>query len=137
MKLIIDVGNTNTKLAVIEKKNILKRYIYSSNREIDLSLIFSKFQKIKYIFFCGKNKILDKQVNSIIKDKSVIILYWESISKFMIDANTTTLIVWVMINWDHRDTIYFPNFKNHLIIDIGTCTNIRHSLRQYLQRRTN
>ena len=97
MKLIIDVGNTNTKLAVVEKKNILKRYIYRSNREIDLSLIFSKFQKIKYIFFCGKNKILDKQVNSIIKDKSVIILYWESISKFMIGIEYSKLIVWVMI----------------------------------------
>ena len=123
MKLIIDVGNTNTKLAVVEKKNILKRYIYTSNREMDLSPIFSKFQKIKYIFFCGQNKILDKHVNSIIKDKSVRIFYWESINKFMIGIEYDKIdsLGYDRIGGSIGALFTFPNFKNHLIIDIGTC----------------
>ena len=123
MKLIIDVGNTNIKLAVFEKKYILKKYIYKPNHEIDLSPIFSRFYKIKNIFFCGNNKNLNKHLDNIINDKSVKIFYWESISKFILDIEYDTIdsLGYDRIGGSVGAQFTFPNFKNHLIIDIGTC----------------
>ena len=123
MKLIIDIGNTNIKLAVFEKKNIIKKYIYKSIQEIDLSPILSRFYKIKYILFCGQNKSLNKHLNNIINDKSVKIFYWDNISKFMIDIEYDKIdsLGYDRIGGSIGALFTFPNFKNHLIIDIGTC----------------
>ena len=54
MKLIIDVGNTNTKLAVVEKKYLKKdtfiprivKWIYHQS--------FQNSRKLSTFFFCGQ-----------------------------------------------------------------------------------
>ena len=123
MKLIIDIGNTNIKLAVFENKYILKKYIYKSNNEINLSPILSKFYKIKYVLVCGKNKSLSKHLNNIINDKTVKIFYWDSISKFILEIEYDKIdsLGYDRIGGSVGALVSFPNFKNHLIIDIGTC----------------
>ena len=66
MRLIIDIGNTNIKIALFDNNILLKKFIYDSKKEIQLGSLCIDFTKIKYVFFCGTNKYLKQQFQNII-----------------------------------------------------------------------
>ena len=121
--LIVDIGNTNIKLGVFKNTKLLKKTIYNPQKEDELTTLFVNFPTINKILFCGKNSKLKTQINNIIKHKDVKLIYWKNINKNMIDFEYDELnnLGFDRLGGSIGAKFLYPNYNNHLIIDIGSC----------------
>ncbi len=123
MRLIIDIGNTNVKLGLFDNNNLVKKTTCDLNNKQKLKTILLDHSKLEYIFFCGSNNKLKRYIQNIIKPTNVILIEWKKIKKNIIN-----------IQYDNVDSLGFdrlgvsvganflyPEYKNHLIIDVGSC----------------
>ena len=123
MRLIIDIGNTNVKIAVFNNNVLLKKIIYNENLQTLFAKIFKDYREIKYVFCCGGHDELQNNIENIMSNYDVICMKWKNVKKNIIE-----------IEYDKNDTLGFDRiglavavsvlyskFKNHLVIDIGTC----------------
>ena len=123
MKLIIDVGNTNIKIGVFKDSDLLKKNRFNIENKIDLTSIFLDFPNINQILFCGKKRKLKEHINNIINNKNVNFIEWGDVQKDMIDINYNEI---EELGFDRLGSSVgaihlYPEFNNHLIIDIGSC----------------
>ena len=123
MRLIIDIGNTNIKLGVFKDTKLLKKIRYNLQKEDELISLFVNFSTIKKILFCGKNSKLKTQINNIIKHKDVKLMYWKNLNKNMINVEYDELnnLGFDRLGVSIGAKFLYPNYNNHLIIDIGSC----------------
>ena len=123
MKLIIDIGNSNIKLGVFQNNKLLEKIRYNVKNKNELVSFFSNFPNINHIFFCGKSYKLNTQINNIIKDKNVSITHWKNIEDYMINVEYDKLndLGFDRIGVSVGAKFLYPNYNNHLIIDIGSC----------------
>jgi len=123
MRLIVDIGNTNIKLGVFKNTKLLKKLRYNLLKEDELISLFVKFPTINKILFCGKNNKLKTQINNIIKHKDVQLIYWKNINKNMINIEYNELnnLGFDRLGVSIGAKFLYPNYDNHLIIDIGSC----------------
>lgn len=123
MKLIFDIGNTNIKLGVFHKNRLLKKNLFNLKNESELVDIFSEYPMIYNIFLCGNKSKLTKRINNIIRNKNVVITDWKDIKKDMINIEYNKLndLGHDRLGVSIAAVFLYPNYNNHLIIDIGSC----------------
>lgn len=123
MKLIFDIGNTNIKLGVFHKNALLKKNLFNLKNERELIDVFLEYPTINHIFLCGNKNKLTKGVNNIIKDKKLVVTYWKDIKKDMINIEYNKLndLGYDRLGVSTAAVFLYPNYNNHLIIDIGSC----------------
>lgn len=123
MQLIIDVGNTNIKLAFFQQSKLLKKILYNPKNKNELISLFSNFNELNHILFCGENRNLKMQINNIIKNKKVNLIDWKNINKDMLSIEYDKLndLGFDRLGVSVGAKFLYPNYNNHLIIDIGSC----------------
>lgn len=123
MYLIIDIGNTNVKIGVFQNNQLLKKMICDFKTENELKSIFLDFPTIKYVFFCGVCNKLKKQMQNIMCDYNVTLVDYKNIKKDIINIEYDKI---ANLGFDRLGVsvgvvFSYPKFKNHLVIDIGSC----------------
>ena len=121
MNLIIDVGNTSTKLAVFNQNKLKTKWV------VDANLILDTLKEIKTDY----NKITDVIISSVGKTKKEVLSYLNKNYKVLVLSHQTKLPfknLYATPNTLGIDRMalvagavaQFPN-KNALVIDAGTC----------------
>jgi type III pantothenate kinase len=121
MNLIIDIGNTRTKIAIVNKTIIIQKMIVS---DITVSLLqkLNKTFLIEGIILSTVKPEVDKNVIDLINnwDKLFILLSYETNLPIQNDYKTPKTLGQDRIASVIGATHFFPN-KHCLVIDAGTC----------------
>jgi type III pantothenate kinase len=121
MNLIIDIGNTRTKIAIVNKTIIIQKMIVS---DITVSLLqkLNKIFLIEGIILSTVKPEVDKNVIDLINnwDKLFILLSYETNLPIQNDYKTPKTLGQDRIASVIGATHFFPN-KHCLVIDAGTC----------------
>jgi pantothenate kinase type III len=119
-KIILDVGNTNIKMGIIENNIISDIKIYP-NIEIEKFLFMDIFFN-KYIYISSNNKKILKKIIKFLKDNNIDYFLFENIF-FKNKININEEIDIFELGIDILIYLYFfkrNNFKNHLGFSFGT-----------------
>lgn len=121
MNLIIDIGNTRTKIAIVNKTIIIQKMIVS---DVTVSLLqkLNKTFLIEGIILSTVKPEVDKNVIDLINnwDKLFILLSYETNLPIQNDYKTPKTLGQDRIASVIGATHFFPN-KHCLVIDAGTC----------------
>lgn len=121
MNLIIDIGNTNVKLAVFQRKELLeKRVVAIDNLSEELNLILEKFKKINKGIISSVGRLESSILEYIEKRIKLLILTSETKIPFKNQYETPKTLGVDRIALVSAAIDKYPN-KNVLIIDAGTC----------------
>lgn len=121
MNLIVDVGNTYTKLAVYENGNLLDKYVvHDSQSEEKLSIILNSYPKLSHCIISVVGKWNKKLENCIQQKLSVLLLNKDSKLPFKNLYKTPSTLGIDRIALASASVEQFAE-NNTLIIDAGTC----------------
>lgn len=121
MLLVIDVGNTQLKLAVFEQNTLLQKEIATYNEwKKTIEILLNTFEKIQNIVVASVGKLEKQDFLSINTNLNVYFISRESRFPFKnLYATPKTLGIDRMVLASGA-VLQFPN-KKRLIIDVGTC----------------
>lgn len=121
MNLIIDVGNSNVKLAVFQQDKLLHKSITELKRlEESVETLISKFPNIEKVIISSVGKLQNSQIQNIKKRSATLILDSDTKIPFNNLYKTPKTLGVDRIALVSASVYQFPN-KNVLIIDAGTC----------------
>ncbi len=120
MNLVIDLGNTQTKIGIFSDKELIKKFVFDKNADLEIKKLLIDFPKIKY-------SIISSVVNH---SKEILNLLQNKTHCLSFDVNTH---LFFKITYKTPETLgkdriaavagaiaLYPN-KPLLIIDAGTC----------------
>ncbi len=123
MNIIIDIGNTNIKLGLFKNNILIKKLIFSLGIKNYLNNLSFNLQEIQIVFICGeKNKVIE-ELKIFFKNYACKLIFWADINKNIIESEYNKFNT---LGFDRLANAVaainlFANFKNHLVIDLGTC----------------
>jgi type III pantothenate kinase len=121
MNLIIDVGNSNVKLAVFQQDKLLhKSIIELSQLNESIEIIKTNFPKIEKAIISSVGNLQNSQIQNIKKHFTTFILDSASKIPFINLYKTPKTLGVDRIALVSASVNQFPD-KNVLIIDVGTC----------------
>ena len=121
MNLIIDVGNSNVKLAVFQQDKLLhKSIIELSQLNESIEIIKTNFPKIEKAIISSVGNLQNSQIQNIKKHFATFILDSASKIPFINLYKTPKTLGVDRIALVSASVNQFPD-KNVLIIDVGTC----------------
>jgi type III pantothenate kinase len=121
MNLIIDVGNTNVKLAVFQGDKIISNKISRlESLEKDVAVLVKEFKVLKKVIISSVGKLKKSDIQIISKQIEVFILNKNSKLPFKSKYKTPETLGVDRIALVSASTKLYPN-QNVLIIDAGTC----------------
>lgn len=121
MNLVIDVGNTNVKLAVFQDFVIIgKRIGKLESLEKDVAVLVKEFKDIKKAIISSVGRLKEKDIQIISKQIEVYTLNKNSKLPFKSKYKTPETLGVDRIALVSASTKFYPN-QNVLIIDAGTC----------------
>ena len=118
MRLIIDVGNTNIKLAIFKGDVLCKTFVKQNVSKTFIDDIMNSYPAIDVIFFCNTNqryKIEEKMFSNY----SVIFFYFSNIDHIPFLSSYYGQLGEDRIALSTAGIFFYG--KNVLIIDLGTC----------------
>ncbi|AMO20827.1 type III pantothenate kinase [Flavobacterium columnare] len=121
MVLVVDIGNTRVKVAVIEKDMFLELVSFSLEKILsEMEFFLEKYPLCKDLILSSVGKLEKKQIVWLQKKWNVVQISRESKFPFLNQyATPNTLGVDRMV-LAAGAVLQFP-FQNRLIIDVGTC----------------
>ncbi|NOY48001.1 MAG: type III pantothenate kinase [Chlorobi bacterium] len=121
MNLVIDVGNTNVKLAVFQDFVIIgKRIGKLESLEKDVAVLVKEFKDLKKAIISSVGRLKEKDIQIISKQIEVYTLNKNSKLPFKSKYKTPETLGVDRIALVSASTKFYPN-QNVLIIDAGTC----------------
>lgn len=121
MNLVIDVGNTNVKLAVFQDFVIIgKRIGKLESLKKDVAVLVKEFKDIKKAIISSVGRLKEKDIQIISKQIEVYTLNKNSKLPFKSKYKTPETLGVDRIALVSASTKFYPN-QNVLIIDAGTC----------------
>jgi type III pantothenate kinase len=121
MNLVIDVGNTNVKLAVFQGDKIISSKKGNlESLEKDVAVLVKEFKFIKKAIISSVVKLNKKHLQVISKQVEIYILNKNSKLPFISKYKTPETLGADRIALVSASTKFYPN-QNVLIIDAGTC----------------
>ena len=122
MNIIIDIGNTNIKLGLFKNNILVKKFIFSLIKNYLNSLSFN-FQELEIVFICGENTKVVEELKIFFKNYDCKLIFWADINKNIIESEYNKFNT---LGFDRLANAvgainFYANFKNHLVIDLGTC----------------
>lgn len=121
MNLVIDVGNTNVKLAVFQGDKIIGNKLSKlESLEKDIAVLVKEFKAIKKAIVSSVGKLNRKDIQIILKQIDVYILNKSSTLPFKSKYKTPETLGVDRIALVSASVKVYPN-QNVLIIDAGTC----------------
>jgi type III pantothenate kinase len=121
MNLVIDVGNTNVKLAVFQDFVIIgKRIRKLESLEKDVAVLVKEFKDIKKAIISSVGRLKEKDIQIISKQIEVYTLNKNSKLPFKSKYKTPETLGVDRIALVSASTKFYPS-QNVLIIDAGTC----------------
>ena len=123
MNIIIDIGNTNIKLGLFKNNILIKKLIFRIGITNYLNSLSFNFQEIEIVFICGKNTKVVEELKIFFKNYDCKLIFWADINKNIIESEYNKFNT---LGFDRLANAvgainFFTNFKNHLVIDLGTC----------------
>ncbi|MFD1614674.1 type III pantothenate kinase [Gelatiniphilus marinus] len=121
MNLIIDVGNTNVKLAVFREDNILRKDVVDLKQLLKhIDLLKAEYRPIKRAIISSVGKLNDEAINHIDKQYDLMLLNSHAKLPFKNLYATPNTLGIDRIALVSASVHKFPE-NNALIIDAGTC----------------
>ena len=123
MNIIIDIGNTNIKLGLFKNNILVKKFIFSLGIKNYLNSLSFNFQELEIVFICGKNTKVVEELKIFFKNYDCKLIFWADINKNIIESEYNKFNT---LGFDRLANAvaainFYANFKNHLVIDLGTC----------------
>ena len=118
MRLIIDLGNTNVKLAVFKNNNIYEVFIKRKVSKLVIKNIMNAYPSIDTVFLCTTNP-KNKIGKSVFEDYKVRFFDFNSIDNVLISSSYNGQLGEDRIALSKAGMVFYG--KNVLIIDLGTC----------------
>ncbi len=123
MNIIIDIGNTNIKLGLFKNNILIKKLIFSIGIKNYLNSLSFNFQEVEIVFICGQNIKVVEELKTFFKNYDCKLIFWADINKNIIESEYNKFNT---LGFDRLANAvaainFFANFKNHLVIDLGTC----------------
>ncbi|MEE9349021.1 MAG: type III pantothenate kinase [Flavobacteriaceae bacterium] len=120
MNLIIDTGNTRTKIAVFEQDKLVFLEKIDTEKIIETSKLIFKNHRIEHIIISSVGKVQKKAIQFLKKEAKTIVLNSKTKIPFNNLYKTPTTLGVDRIALMAAAVKKYPN-KNALIIDAGTC----------------
>tara|TARA_B100000575_G_scaffold168447_1_gene134768 strand:- start:130 stop:858 length:729 start_codon:yes stop_codon:yes gene_type:complete len=123
MNIIIDIGNTNIKLGLFKNNILAKKLIFSLGTKNYLSSLSFNLQELEIVFICGENTKVVEELKIFFKNYDCKLIFWGDINKNLIESEYNKFNT---LGFDRLANAvaainFFANFKNHLVVDLGTC----------------
>ena len=123
MNIIIDIGNTNIKLGFFKNNILIKKLIISLCIKNYLKNLSVNQKEIEIVFICGVNTKVIEELKIFFKNYDCKLIFWADVNKNIIESE---YIKFKTLGFDRLANAvaainFFANFKNHLVIDLGTC----------------
>ena len=123
MNIIIDIGNTNIKLGLFKNNILVKKFIFSLGIKNYLNSLSFNFQELEIVFICGENTKVVEELKIFFKNYDCKLIFWADINKNIIESEYNKFNT---LGFDRLANAvaainFYANFKNHLVIDLGTC----------------
>tara|TARA_B100001057_G_scaffold227039_2_gene227402 strand:- start:46680 stop:47408 length:729 start_codon:yes stop_codon:yes gene_type:complete len=123
MNIIIDIGNTNIKLGFFKNNILIKKLIINLGIKNYLKNLSVNQKEIEIVFICGVNTKVIEELKIFFKNYDCKLIFWADINKNIIESE---YIKFNTLGFDRLANAvaainFFANFKNHLVIDLGTC----------------
>src|SRR5665213_1909578 len=120
MNLVIDLGNTQSKVGIFKSKKLIKKFVFDKNTPIELKKLLSEFPEIKHSIV---SSVINhsKEIVNLLQNKTHCL-------SFDIDTNSFFKILYKTPETLGKDRIaavagaisLYPQ-KPLLVIDAGTC----------------
>ena len=123
MNIIIDIGNTNIKFGLFKNNILVKKLIFSLGIKNYLNNLSINHQELEIVFICGDNNKVVEELKIFFKNYDCKLIFWADINKNFIENEYNKFNT---LGFDRLANAvaainFFANFKNHLVIDVGTC----------------
>ena len=123
MNIIIDIGNTNIKLGFFKNNILIKKLIINLAIKNYLKNLSVNQKEIEIVFICGVNTKVIEELKIFFKNYDCKLIFWADVNKNIIESE---YIKFKTLGFDRLANAvaainFFANFKNHLVIDLGTC----------------